>query len=56
MNFTNSNYTIITTNYNQINIFNGRSQKVYEGFARTIHNYDSADEFEEIDNDLYNEK
>jgi hypothetical protein len=55
MNFTNSNYTIITTNYNQLNIFNGRIQKVYDGLGRTIHNHDS-DEFEEIDNDLYNEK
>ena len=56
MNFTNSNYTIITTNYNQLNIFNGRSQKVYDSLVRTIHSNDSADEFEEIDNNLYNEK
>jgi hypothetical protein len=56
MNFNNSNYTIITTNYNQLNIFNGRTQKVYDGLARDIYNYDSADEFEEIDNNLYNEK
>jgi hypothetical protein len=56
MHFTNSNYTIITTNYNQLNIFNGRSQKIYNDLARTIHNYDSKDEFEEIDENLYNEK
>ncbi len=56
MNFYNSKYTLITTNYNQLNIFNGRSNKVYDGLARTIHNYDNEDEFEEIDNDLYNEK
>ena len=56
MNFTNSNYTIITTNYNQLNIFNGRIQKVYDGLSRTIHNHDSADEFEEIDINIYNEK
>jgi len=56
MYFDNSNYTIITTNYNQLNIFNGRSQKVYDGLGRTIHNYDSEDEFEEIDVNLYNEK
>lgn len=56
MNFTNSNYTIITTNYNQLNIFNGRIQKVYDGLGRTIHNHDSADEFEEIDINIYNEK
>ena len=56
MYFTNSNYTIITTNYNQLNIFNGRSEKVYDGLVRNIHNYDGSDEFEEISNDLYNEK
>ena len=56
MNFTNSNYTIITTNYNQLNIYNGRSQKIYDGLARTIHSNDSTDEFEEIDENLYNEK
>jgi hypothetical protein len=53
--FTNSYYTIITTNYNQLNIFNGRSEKVYKDLARNIYNY-NYDEFEEIDNDLYNEK
>jgi hypothetical protein len=54
--FVNSKYTIITTNYNQLNIFNGIAHKVYDNLARTIYNYDNADEFEEIDNNLYNEK
>lgn len=56
MNFTNSNYTIITTNYNKLNIYNGRSKKIYDRLARTIHNYDNGDEIEEIDNNLYDEK
>jgi len=54
--FLNSKYTIITTNYNQLDIFNGRAQKVYDSLARTIYNYDNEDEFEEIDENLYNEK
>jgi hypothetical protein len=53
--FTNSHYTIITTNYNQLNIFNGRCEKVFDDLARNIHNY-YYDEYEEISNDLYNEK
>jgi hypothetical protein len=53
--FTNSHYTIITTNYNQLNIFNGRAEKVYDGLVRNIYNH-NFDEFEEINNDLYNEK
>ena len=54
--FTNSNYTIITTNYNQLNIFNGRCEKVFNGLERNIHNYNCNDQFKEIDIDLFNEK
>ena len=56
--FTNSHYTIITTNYNQLNIFNGRCEKGFDDFSRKIYNYDNNDdnEFEEIDIDLFNEK
>jgi hypothetical protein len=54
--FTNSNYTIITTNYNQLNIFNGKCEKVFNNLERNIHNYNCNDQFEEIDIDLFNEK
>lgn len=55
----NSHYTIITTNYNQLNIFNGRCEKVFDDFSRNIYNYNGIDddnEFKEINIDLFNEK
>ena len=56
--FENSHYTIITTNYNQLNIFNGRCEKVFNDLFRNIYIYDNDDdnEFKEINFDLFNEK